>query len=81
MITAVRSERKNDHFLKHLNAKTLFFGIDLPGYPSLLLLILFFGGFQIFAIGLLGQYIGRIFLETKQRPIYILRKKWVDGSQ
>lgn len=56
--------------------KILFFGIDLPGYPSLLLLILFFGGFQIFAIGLLGQYIGRIFLETKQRPLYILRKKY-----
>lgn len=54
--------------------KTIIFGIDVNGYPSLLLFILFFGGIQMIGIGILGQYIGRIFLETKNRPIYIARK-------
>lgn len=54
--------------------KTLIFGIDVPGYPSLLLFVLFFSGLQMIGIGMLGQYIGRIFVETKQRPIYVVRK-------
>lgn len=54
--------------------KTILFGIDVNGYPSLLLFVLFFGGIQMIGIGILGQYIGRIFLETKNRPIYIARK-------
>lgn len=54
--------------------KTLVFGIDLPGYPSLLILILFFGGLQMIGLGIMGQYIGRIFIETKRRPLYLIRK-------
>ena len=54
--------------------KTLVFGIDVHGYPSLLTFILFFSGLQMIGIGILGKYIGRIFIEAKQRPIYILRK-------
>jgi glycosyltransferase involved in cell wall biosynthesis len=54
--------------------KTVVFGIDLPGYPSLLLFILFFSGLQITGIGILGKYIGRIFVESKQRPIFLVRK-------
>lgn len=54
--------------------KTMFYGIDVHGYPSLLLLILFFSGLQMMGIGILGKYIGRIFVESKQRPIFLVRK-------
>jgi glycosyltransferase involved in cell wall biosynthesis len=54
--------------------KTIIFGIDVHGYPSLLMFVLFFSGLQMTGIGILGKYIGRIFIESKQRPIYIARK-------
>jgi glycosyltransferase involved in cell wall biosynthesis len=54
--------------------RTLILGIDVPGYASLLVAILFFGSVQLVSIGLLGEYIGRIYLETKQRPTYLIRK-------
>jgi len=56
--------------------RTLVFGIDVPGYASLLVAVLFFGSVQLMSIGLLGEYIGRIYLETKQRPAYIIRKTY-----
>lgn len=56
--------------------KTLYFGTDLPGYPSLFTAILFFGGIQLLSIGILGEYIGRIYSEVKQRPIYIIKDKF-----
>ncbi len=49
-------------------------GGDVPGYPSLMVAIMFFGGIQLFSIGLVGEYVGRIFNETKGRPIYIIDK-------
>ncbi|KKD61495.1 bactoprenol glucosyl transferase [Grimontia sp. AD028] len=51
--------------------KTLIFGIDLPGYASMLTAILFFGGIQLIGMGVMGEYIGRLYMESKKRPVYI----------
>jgi glycosyltransferase involved in cell wall biosynthesis len=56
--------------------RTLILGIDLPGYASLIVAILFLGGLQLIGIGVLGEYIGRIYMETKHRPVYIIRKTY-----
>ena len=52
--------------------KTLFLGADLPGYASLVVILTFVSGIQLLCIGILGEYIGRIFGESKDRPIYFL---------
>src|SRR6056297_2958553 len=52
---------------------TLLFGVDVPGYASTLILILVFGGMNMFALGIIGEYIGRIYTEVRQRPVYIIR--------
>lgn len=57
-------------------ARTLIHGIDIPGYASLLVAILFFGSLQLISVGLLGEYIGRIYMETKNRPLYLIRKRY-----
>ena len=54
--------------------KTLILGSDVAGYPSLLTTMLFLGGIQLMSIGILGEYIGRIYIETKHRPRYILKE-------
>ena len=52
--------------------RTLLFGSDVPGYPSLLAVILFLGGAQLTTLGVIGEYLGRIFNETKRRPLYLV---------
>ncbi len=54
--------------------KTLLFGESVPGYPSLMVAILFIGGVQLLFIGILGEYIGRIYNESKQRPLYFIHQ-------
>lgn len=52
--------------------KTLLTGVDVPGYASLMIAVLFLGGIQLFFLGLLGEYVGRMYKEIKNRPIYIV---------
>ncbi len=54
--------------------KALLFGDPVPGYPSLMVVMLFLGGLQLLAIGIVGEYLGRMFIETKQRPLYLLNR-------
>lgn len=54
----------------------LFFGISASGYASLMVAILFFGGVQLIGIGVLGEYLGRTYLESKRRPRYIIKHKF-----
>lgn len=56
--------------------KTLIYGIDSPGYASLITVVLFIGGIQLMGIGILGEYIGRIYMEAKRRPIYIVENEY-----
>lgn len=60
--------------------RTLILGIDLPGYASMLVSILFFGSLQLIGIGVLGEYLGRIYMENKQRPIYLVRAFHESGN-
>jgi len=59
----------------YIFVRTLAFGIDLPGYASLLTTVLFLGGVQLISLGVIGEYIGRIYMESKGRPIYIVRRE------
>lgn len=55
--------------------KALVFGDPVAGYPSLVTILLFVGGIQLFCIGIMGQYISKLYLETKHRPIYLIKEK------
>ncbi len=56
--------------------RTLILGVDVPGYASLLTSVLFLGGIQLIGIGVIGEYVGRIYMETKGRPLYIIENKY-----
>ncbi|MCX2456217.1 glycosyltransferase family 2 protein [Lacticaseibacillus nasuensis] len=55
-------------------ARAMIYGDPTPGWPSLVSIFLMIGGLQLFAIGIVGRYVGRIYLETKHRPIYVARE-------
>ena len=54
--------------------KTLILGIDVPGYPSLIVAITFFSGVQLISLGVIGEYLGRVFAEVKNRPLFVVRE-------
>ena len=57
-----------------LIVRTLFLGRDVPGYASIMVVMLFLGGIQLVGIGVVGEYVGRIFIESKERPLYLVHK-------
>ena len=59
---------------RELRSRTMFFGSDLAGYPSMMAVILFLGGVQLLSLGVIGEYIARIFNETKNRPPYFVEE-------
>jgi polyisoprenyl-phosphate glycosyltransferase len=61
--------------LVYIVGKTVLFGIDEPGYASLMSVLLFLGGIQVLGLGIIGEYVGRIYVEVKSRPIYIIQKR------
>ena len=61
--------------------RTLLFGNPVPGYPSLLTVILFLGGLQLLALGVIGEYLGRMFNETKRRPLYYVQECLPSGPR
>lgn len=61
-------------------SKVIIFGRDTPGYASIITIVLFIGGMQLVGLGVLGEYLGRIYSESKERPIYIVREDSSKGS-
>ncbi len=61
--------------------RTLWFGNPVPGYASLLSVMLFMGGIELIGVGVVGEYIGRIYYETKGRPVYLVRRRYQAKSK
>ena len=57
----------------YLLLRTLLFGNPVPGYPSLIIVILFLGGVQLICLGIIGEYLGRTYEESKRRPLYLVK--------
>ena len=61
-------------YASYLVLRVVFYGVEMPGYASLFVAVVFMGGVQLLSLGVLGEYVGRTYMETKQRPVYVVRK-------
>jgi polyisoprenyl-phosphate glycosyltransferase len=61
-------------YMLFIVARTVIYGVSVPGYASLAAILLFFSGINMIGLGILGEYLGRVFIEVKQRPLYLVRK-------
>jgi glycosyltransferase involved in cell wall biosynthesis len=69
-------------YASFLVIRTVLFGVDLPGYASIMVAVLFLGGVQLVSLGVLGEYLGRVYEEVKGRPLYLVRESYgFDSSQ
>ena len=71
VVIAIIATRTGLYFM----VRTLLFGTDLPGFPSLIVSIMFFSGIQLISLGMIGEYVGRIFAEVKRRPLYLVSER------
>jgi glycosyltransferase involved in cell wall biosynthesis len=55
--------------------KTIVFGVDVPGFPSIIISVMFFSGVQLIFLGILGEYLGRVYEEVKARPLYLVAEE------
>nr|AIA89929.1 CAZy families GT2 protein [uncultured Aeromonas sp.] len=55
--------------------QTLILGRSVPGYASLMIVVLLLGSVQLISLGIIGEYLGRLYIESKQRPIYLVRER------
>jgi glycosyltransferase involved in cell wall biosynthesis len=68
-------------YAAYLIVRTVLKGIDVPGYASIITAVLLLGGMQLVGIGVIGEYVGRIYFEAKRRPIYVVRKVYNGGRR
>lgn len=61
-------------YMLFILVRTILYGDDVQGFPTLIIIILFLGGIQLLSIGIIGEYVGRIFNETKNRPVYVVKE-------
>ena len=61
--------------------KTLLFGTDVPGFPTLVISVMFFAGVQLLSLGIIGEYLGRMYQEVKGRPLFSYPRSWVSSAR